>query len=113
MIELIIPPNPYLDDETRNPPLGLLYIAAFMEKLGYPVHVTDLRGKQVTDLQLEDADIYGVTAASPDYPLSLEIARIIKAKNPQSWVVLGGIHASSVPQQIGPEFDKVVVGEGS
>ena len=112
MIELIIPSNPYLDDETRNPPLGLLYIAAFMEKLGYPVHITDLRGKQVTDFQLEDADIYGVTAASPDYLLSLEIARIIKAKKPQSWTVLGGVHASSVPQQIGPEFDKVVVGEG-
>lgn len=112
MIELIIPPNPYLDDEMRNPPLGLLYVAAFMEKLGYPIHITDLRGKKVTDFQVRDADIYGVTAASPDYLISLEIARIIKAKNPKSWTVLGGAHATAVPRQIGLEFDKIVVGEG-
>lgn len=112
MIELIIPPNPYLDDEMRNPPLGLLYIAAVMEK--YDVHIVDLRGRPVEDFHelISDADIYGITATTPDYLLSLEIARIIKAKNPRCWTVLGGAHATAVPQQIDPEFDKVVVGEG-
>ena len=111
MIELIIPPNPYLDDDIRNPPLGLLYIAAIMENLGYSIRIVDLRGK--ADLHLiGDADIYGITASTPDYLLSLEIARIIKAKNKHCWTVLGGAHATAVPQTIDPKFDKVVVGEG-
>jgi len=114
IIELIIPPNPYLNDETRNPPLGLLYIASTVEQMGHKVHVIDLRGKRVEEFQdlLGYAEIYGITAPSPDYPICVEIARIIKAKNPESWIVLGGVHASAVPGQIGYEFDKVVVGEG-
>ena len=113
-IELIIPPNPYLGDDKRNPPLGLLYVAAVLEDQGYCPRVVDLRGKKIEDFQGEvgEADIYGITASTPDYPLSLEIASIARSKNKDSWVVLGGVHATAVPQTIGGEFDKLVIGEG-
>ncbi|MFA5393586.1 MAG: radical SAM protein [Candidatus Ratteibacteria bacterium] len=113
-IELLIPPNPYLGDEKRNPPLGLLYIASVAEKNGYPVRITDLRSKKLEEFQglIGDADIYGVTASTPDYPMALEIARIAKHKNSSSWTVLGGIHATAVPKNILPDFDKIVIREG-
>jgi len=113
-IELLIPPNPYLGDDKRNPPLGLLYLASVAEKGGYSVRINDLRGKNPEQFRAEigPADIYGITASTPDYPLSLEIARMAKSINPASWTLLGGIHATSVPESIDNIFDKVVLGEG-
>jgi radical SAM superfamily enzyme YgiQ (UPF0313 family) len=113
-IELIIPPNPYLGDDKRNPPLGLLYLASVLENQGCSPRVVDLRGKNIKDFHSEigEADIYGITASTPDYPLSLKIASIAKLKNKNAWVVLGGVHATALPHTIGREFDKIVIGEG-
>ena len=44
--------------------------------------------------------------------MALEIARIAKYKNPSSWTVLGGMHATAVPRDILPDFDKIVIREG-
>ncbi|MDP1729410.1 MAG: radical SAM protein [archaeon] len=113
-INLIVPPNPYLGDDMRNPPLGLLYMAAVAEKNEIDVKITDLRGKQIDTFkkELSNSDIYGITAATPDYHLALQIAKFTKSLNPESWVVLGGTHATAVPQSIDSVFDKVVIGEG-
>lgn len=113
-IELLIPANPYLGDDKRNPPLGLLYIASIADEKGYSVKITDLRSRRLEELPglIGNADIYGVTASTPDYPMALEIARIAKSKNSSSWTVLGGIHATAVPKDISTDFDKVVIREG-
>ena len=42
LINLIIPPNPFLDDEKHICPLGVLYVAAVLDN----VIVTDLRGQK-------------------------------------------------------------------
>ena len=42
-ILLIIPPSPFLGDQKRNPALGIMYIASFLEKNGYEVQIIDLR----------------------------------------------------------------------
>lgn len=112
-IELIIPPNPYLGDDMRNVPLGLLYVAAAVKPY-YNVRINDLRSKTIDEFEslIGDADIYGITASTPDYLLAVDIAKIIKNKHSKSWVVLGGIHASALPYKIDQIFDKVVIGEG-
>ncbi|MFA6023162.1 MAG: radical SAM protein [Candidatus Pacearchaeota archaeon] len=112
--ELIIPPNPYLGDDKRNPPLGLLYIASKVERDGTKVRVSDLRGKDLGELEniIGNADVYGITASTPDYLTAKEIAFKIKSKNYKSKIIIGGIHATSVPNEIDKIFDKVVIGEG-
>jgi radical SAM superfamily enzyme YgiQ (UPF0313 family) len=114
-VNLIIPPNPFLGDEKRNPPLGLLYVAATTRNAGHEVSVTDLRGEHKENMLKyisPNADIYGFTAATPDYHYASGLAKEIKSQNPQALTVIGGIHATSLPEKIGYEFDKVVIGEG-
>jgi anaerobic magnesium-protoporphyrin IX monomethyl ester cyclase len=113
-VELIIPPNPYLGDPMRNAPLGLLYIAAVIEQANVDVGVVDLRNKSPEDFENEigHASIYGITATTPDYPAAIEIAKVAKRKNLDAWAVLGGVHATCLPEIVDPIFDKVVIGEG-
>jgi len=113
-LELIILPNPYLGDDMRNLPLGLLYLAAVTEKEGYSVKITDLRSHSPEKFNefIGNAEIYGITAATPDYPLAKKIAEIINTRNPKSWIILGGVHATAVPEKIDTVFNKIVIGEG-
>ena len=113
-VDLLVPPDPFLDDDKRNPPLGVLYLAAVVRQEGYPVRMTDLRGRKEEDFaeQIGEADVYGITAASPEYATALAIARAARRKNPKACIVLGGIHATSVPDSIDEVFDVIVVGEG-
>ncbi|MBU2634607.1 MAG: radical SAM protein [Nanoarchaeota archaeon] len=114
-VNLIIPPDPFLGDDKRNPPLGLLYLAAITKDMGYDVGVTDLRGIDEKDLIANlptGQDVYGLTSSTPSYYNASMLAKAIKAQSPNSLTVLGGIHATSLPRKIGHEFDKVVIGEG-
>jgi len=113
-IDLIIPPDPFLGDDKRNSPLGLLYIAAVSKQAGHDVNIKDLRGKEIDDLKDLDfeREVYGITSSTPSYYSSGNLAKRIKSQNSTALTVLGGIHATALPNKIGPEFDKVVIGEG-
>lgn len=113
-VNLVIPPDPFLGDDRRNPPLGILYVAASTRDAGYDVRLTDLRGVAIQDIQDHldmDSDVYGFSASTPSYHIAWHIAKHIKAKTGAT-TVLGGMHGTALPQSIGPEFDKIVVGEG-
>ena len=66
-VDLIIPPNYFLGDDKRNPPLGVLYVAAVARAEGHDVKVTDLRGKtgDLTRHLNLDAEVYGFTTTTP------------------------------------------------
>jgi anaerobic magnesium-protoporphyrin IX monomethyl ester cyclase len=94
--------------------LGLLYIAAVTRNKGYNVKITDLRGKKgdlIKHLNI-DSDVYGFTSSTPSYYNASGLAKKIKKENPKALTVLGGIHATSLPYEIGDEFDKIIIGEG-
>ena len=114
LVSLIIPPSPFLGDQKRNPPLGIMYIASFLEKNNYDVKLTDLRDLNENEWleHIPNGDVYGLTATTPEYPYALAIAKQIKKKDKKSIIVLGGVHASAESNKINKVFDKVVVGEG-
>jgi radical SAM superfamily enzyme YgiQ (UPF0313 family) len=111
---LIIPPSPFLGEQKRNPVLGIMYIASYMEKHGYDVGMVDLRDVDENKWmgKIPYADVYGITAATPEYPLAIKIARKLKVRDPKSLIVLGGIHATVDTKNLDPIFDRVVIGEG-
>ncbi|HLD05363.1 MAG TPA: radical SAM protein [Candidatus Nanoarchaeia archaeon] len=80
------------------PPLGLLYIAAVLEKHGFPVKVTDSYAEHwgvketIRETLKYNPDIVGITATTPTFGNALMIAKALKKENPKVTVVMGGPH---------------------
>jgi anaerobic magnesium-protoporphyrin IX monomethyl ester cyclase len=111
----IASPLPFLGDPLRNAPLGILYLAAMAEQAGYQVGVCDLRATSVAaavDAVPKGRSVYGFSATTPEYPLSLQVARKLKKREPASVFILGGVHATVCKKNIDLVFDIVVGGEG-
>jgi len=104
----------------RLPPIGLMYIAASLEKAGFEVQMLDnyLMKKPITEVKQLVAklnpQIVGITCGSATYARCIETARAIKEVLPDCKIVVGGWHASYEPDSLlaNPEIDYVVMGEG-
>ena len=102
-----------------QPPMGLAQIAAVLENNGYPVSIIDanalkLKPKEVVS-QLGDAGAVGLTAMTPTISAALETADAIKDSRPELPIILGGAHATLLPEETltaAPEIDAIVRGEG-
>src|SRR6266568_6325313 len=57
-----------------------------------------------------DADLVAITAMTPQAPRAYEIAAAFRARGTK--VVMGGFHASNLPDEALQHLDAVVVGEG-
>lgn len=115
-VVLINPPSPFLIDQKAFPPLGILYIAAYLRENDIEVEVIDLANQEN---HLEEAlvkvkgDFIGVTATTAQYPYARRIKDIIKQQNPGIPVIVGGAHPSSTPERcLNDGFDRVIAGEG-
>lgn len=112
-VYLINPPAPYLIDDRGQIPMGLMFLHAFLQKHDISVSIVDMTGHAEKDWEIpDDGDIYGITACTPQYPAALRMAEIVKKDT--NFVVIGGIHATSLPDRCLGEgkFDAVVMGEG-
>jgi anaerobic magnesium-protoporphyrin IX monomethyl ester cyclase len=116
-VTLVFPPSPFLVDQKAFPPLGILYLAATLERNGIPVEVIDLanfENEMEAALAPHDGStVYGISSTTPQYPYARRIKDILRQQNPEAKIVIGGAHASSVPERCRNDgFDVVVVGEG-
>ena len=97
---IINPPSPFLLDEKVFPNLAPLFVATTMLRDGYNVEILDLSGKRNFKDEVEkkvfDYDVFAFTGTSSQLPFNLEILEVIKTKNPSSFTVIGGPHASVV-----------------
>lgn len=94
-----------IDKESRYPPLGLAIIASLTPD-EWEVKLLD---ENFTDFEYEDADLVGITSFTSTITRAYEIAEIYKKVNTP--VILGGIHASMVPNEAEKFSDSVVIGE--
>ncbi|MFT3890014.1 MAG: cobalamin-dependent protein [Anaerolineales bacterium] len=103
-----------LMDDRLEPPLGLLYLATWLNQHGYEAHVLDLSSIQpeVWEQKIEWADVYGFSTFSTSYHRTLDILALVKKVNPNAVTVAGGPHATALPEDVKRYFDFVVVGEG-
>ncbi len=95
------------------PPLGLLYVAAYMEKEGHQVVVRDLAvPKKRGEVDYKGYDIVGISTLTTRHVQALRIAR--KAKASGCTVVMGGPHPCYVDEEIlsTRKVDFIVQGEG-
>lgn len=124
-ILLINPPitsvNPVISSLFFNsPPLGILYIAAVLEKNKIDVRVIDaaLESLQIRDLidriLSYNPDVVGISSTTFSFSSSVELAKHIKAVKYSIKIVIGGSHISAVPEDVLANkcFDFGVIGEG-
>lgn len=111
--------NPPQDTKYPQPPLGLASLAAVLEKNDYKVEILDANALQLSEYEIvkkaDNADIIGITAMTPVINSAIRIAKGIKQNNPNSAIILGGPHATILPEDILNnvcEVDIIVRGEG-
>lgn len=98
-------------------PLALEYLASAVAMEGHEAHVLDLRlqpdGLEEA-LRVLEPDVVGVTAYSLHVLAALEVLAAVKQRDPTCHTVVGGHHASLLPEDFfEPQVDSVVVGEGT
>ncbi|HON59574.1 MAG TPA: radical SAM protein [Smithella sp.] len=94
-----------LSKSTTFPPLGLGYVAALTPD-HWQIKIID---ENFDNFQFEEADLVGITAFTSNINRAYEIAGIYKEKKIK--VVIGGIHASMLPDEALRFADAVVIGE--
>jgi hypothetical protein len=130
-IEFVNLPKTFIDTSEIAPPLGLLRLAAAGRSCGHSVGISDFNLNfhldellkcdrhfyaHATDLLLEtNADVFCFTSMAVDSHVALHLARLIKAKKPESFTVVGGTHFGPIATDViarYPWIDFVVTREG-
>ncbi len=113
--------NPPQLTKYPQPPLGLAMLAAVLEEKGYSVKIVDLTAMGLSEnavpqiIHEEKPEIVGVTAMTSTINSAVNVARKVKESDSNILIVLGGAHASILPEetlQKNPEIDMIVRGEG-
>jgi radical SAM superfamily enzyme YgiQ (UPF0313 family) len=101
------------------PPLGLLYIGTVLKNSGHELRLVDIDTEGIDEDKFKEIfnkfnpDAVGITSVTPTITDALKWAKISKEIKDVP-IILGGIHATIVPQEIIKDdfIDIVVVGEG-
>ncbi|MHB8091607.1 MAG: B12-binding domain-containing radical SAM protein [Syntrophales bacterium] len=120
--------NPYLFSREGNiwtsiqgamPPLGLAYIASYLESKGINSEILDMNiepgsaAEQVARIK-GSPDIIGITSMTSAIMNAYDIGRECRKKFPQAKIIFGGVHPTVLPEEVlSHEFvDYVFRGEG-
>ncbi len=107
-----------LDGNNVVPPLGLLYVAAVLEKEGHAVQIFDADPDYQADLIKEikefNPDIIGFSFLTVAYQRAFRLCQSLKKELPDKMFCAGGVHTTVKPEDTLKEFDLdfIVVGEG-
>jgi anaerobic magnesium-protoporphyrin IX monomethyl ester cyclase len=112
-ILLVSPPNPFLENPFSVPRLGLLYLGTMLRQHGHEVMVRHLRCLSELDGLVEQPfDFVGISATTREYLDAIQILNYFKREGSHATVVLGGPHATALPEEaLRNGFDIVVTGE--
>lgn len=104
-----------------TPPLGLMYIASFVnQQNNHDIRIFDTRFyknylKNIQTLIKEfSPDVVGISALTLEAPRMFQIANIIKSRYTDIPIIVGGPHATSAPEEVisNYDIDIAVIGEG-
>jgi len=121
-ITLINPNHRFESDPTTKmvlPPLGLAYLAAYLEKTGVKVSIIDANAENLTPIRTarkaltQKPELIGIGAVTNTIRDAWEIAQKIKNKKTVP-VILGGVHPTILPEESLKKgfIDMVIRGEG-
>jgi len=103
------------------PPLGILSIAAWLEKHGVDVEILDCYANPeppetiVRRIAATGCDAVGLSCTTSSFPEGYRIVSLLKERHPGITVVVGGAHACTIGPPLldtHPAIDCLVIGEG-
>lgn len=135
-VVLVSPPSRMINH--YRPPVSLLYVAGYLQKMGMKVKIIDVPMKEIVrdkkffehiDEELEkiqqqmvdefkkiETKIVGITFYTPEYFEVFDLARKYKTIDPKIKILVGGTHPTFYPDEILNEencpIDFAVIGEG-
>ena len=114
---LLIFPRPSATSPQKNPAISIFYPGEAAVQAGFEIDYWDERFDDFSELEIkaERAKIFGISSLS-GFMLSrtIDILKWCKAKYPDKSTILGGVHATFLPENSlqAPFVDFVVLGEG-
>ncbi len=106
---------------SRDPPLGLCYLAAITKEKGYETKILDAPAmnfgikRSLEYILKENPDYVGITAVTLSITKAAKLAKMIKNINKNIKIIIGGPHITGIPKktmELFKEFDIGVIGEG-
>ncbi|UCE72419.1 MAG: cobalamin-dependent protein, partial [Nitrospiraceae bacterium] len=107
-----------LDGNNVVPPLGLMYIAAVLEKAGHNVQIFDAdpeyQATMLKDIKDFNPELIGLSFLTVAYQRAFNLCTALKREMPDATFCAGVVHTTVKPQDTLKEFDLdfIVVGEG-
>ncbi|RJQ45170.1 MAG: radical SAM protein, partial [Nitrospiraceae bacterium] len=107
-----------LDGNNVVPPLGLMYIAAVLEKAGHAVQIYDsdpeYQANMLKEIKDFNPDLIGLSFLTVGYQRAFTLMKNLKKEMPDKMYCAGGVHTTVKPQETLKEFglDFIVIGEG-
>ncbi|HDK41599.1 MAG TPA: B12-binding domain-containing radical SAM protein, partial [Nitrospirae bacterium] len=107
-----------LDGNNVVPPLGLMYIAAVLEKAGHDVQLYDADPEYhdtiVREIKEFRPDLIGLSFLTVGYQKAFRLMKQLKKELPDVTCCAGGVHPTVKPEETMNEFgfDFIAVGEG-
>jgi len=90
---------------------GPLILGGILKKAGHQVEVYEELNGPVDYGKLWDTDVFCISIMTSTAPRGYELADLIHLKS-SARVLIGGMHASAVPEEALKHADQVIVGEG-
>jgi len=120
---LFRPPDPLQDSAllSHTRPMNLAYLAAVLRTAGFDAVIIDYETTPYSTQHLQQLiervrpGVAAISCTTPTVVSAAQLAAAIKSFAPETALVIGGAHASALPQQTMeefPVFDYLVVGEG-
>jgi len=96
----------------KQPLLGPIYLGTMLRNQGHDVTIYNENMKEIDYAHLYDSDVLGISMMTSTAPRGYELAKDFRKANPKGKVIIGGSHATFLPEEAAQFADVVVTGEG-
>ena len=114
-VTLIEPKTPFINIYSafikQLPLLGPIYLGTILKDAGHDVVINNENIKDIDWDRIKDSDVVGISIMTSTAPRGYEISRKVRELNPKARVLIGGSHATFLPEEAAEYADNVVTGE--
>ena len=114
-VTLIEPRTPFINIYSafikQLPLLGPIYLGTILKNAGHDVVICNENMKDIDYDRIKDSDVVGISIMTSTAPRGYEISRKVRELNPKARVLIGGSHATFLPEEAAEYADNVVTGE--